>query len=69
MENNQGYWTADKVREELPFVAVRINGRNVIGRVLGRLLPFAGVIVGDVKFDVAWETVANCLNSGRPIQY
>ena len=62
-------WTIDRVKAELPNVEVRTNdGRIVSAMLRGRTLPFAVVHTAyDESFEVAWETVAHCLNSHKPI--
>ena len=64
-------WTAARVRDELPDVKIDFNGRIYPAIVRGRLCEFAGVIVPEtgLRCDVAWETVAHCLNANRPILY
>lgn len=68
------FWTPEKVRETLPYVSVRINGRNVIGRVSGRKNRFASVSLGYstalqqfVDRTYSWEAVARSLNTGEPL--
>lgn len=67
-------WDAEKVREELPDVRVKLSsGKIVVGQVKGRELEFAHVIVyledGYVNrnVEVAWSTIADCLNRGSAI--
>ena len=73
-------WTAKQVRDQLPNVVVRIGKKVVTGRVSGRLNAFATVSVtnegtlhsGSQLFmdkEVAWQTVANCLNNERPVVF
>ena len=73
-------WTASKVRDELPQVLVRIGKNVVTGRTSGRLNAFATVSVTNestlhrnsqlfMDKEVAWETVANCLNNNRPVVF
>ena len=68
----QVLWTAERVRAELPTVTVKATtARNVeTGRVQGRCGDFATVVWGDDRrAEWAWETVARCLNEGRPLLY
>lgn len=76
---NGNPWTVAKVKEELPNVLVDLGKGNVqTGRLSGRQCPFAHVSVTNLgtlhlhshlwmDFEVAWETVAHCLNTGKPI--
>jgi hypothetical protein len=69
-EDHAMMWTPDRVRDELPDVTVRFAGGLMrTGRVGGRRLPFARVtctgMLGGVE--VAWKTIADCLNSDTPI--
>lgn len=68
----QVLWTAERVRAELPSVTVKATtAQNVEqGRVQGRRGDFATVVWGDDRrAEWAWETVARCLNEGRPLLY
>ncbi len=70
-------WTVKRVKEELPTVKIKIGGVVSDGRVSGRLNKFATVSVTNDKprsgvplfYDAqfAWETIANCLNSGNTL--
>ena len=62
-------WTIDRVKEELPFVQVNLNGDISNGAVFGRQLQFARVahMKTGMVCDVAWSTIVNCLNGNRPI--
>ena len=73
-------WTSKTVREELPFVRVRVAKRRIIDcRVTGRLNDFASVSPLDPHINYcglpmfptwsfAWDTIANSLNNGKPLQ-
>jgi len=66
----RGEWTPDLVREHLPDCLVILAGDEIVtGRVSGRALPFARVGPASIGFsvDVAWATVAHCLNVGVPV--
>ncbi len=68
-------WTPAMVREVLPDVCVNVGGRLIVGEVRGRLNDFATVYPikgfsggGDgAGFSFAWSTIANALNSKRPL--
>ena len=66
-------WTAESVQRELPTVRIApLGGKLIDDAVLsGRSGRFATVTprhsIG--SFEVAWGTVADCLNSDRPIRY
>lgn len=65
-------WTIESVKSELPNVKVKpVSGPNKIGVVRGRKNKFATVLVADGPFsgfEVAWDTIVNCLNNDRPIR-
>jgi hypothetical protein len=75
-------WTVAMVKEKLPDVRVKVGKKIVVGRVTGRLNAFATVTIqleagerlhrgnrpwADAAF--AWETLVDCLNDGRPLQW
>lgn len=65
-----GEWTPARVREELPRIScVMPDGRKVTGDISGRCNRWATVHVdgmpGGSGFMFSWDTLANCLNSGR----
>lgn len=61
-------WDAQRVREELPEVLVKIGNEVHKGKVYGRKLGFASIsITASHNVSAAWETVAHCLNHNRPI--
>lgn len=63
------WWTEESVRAELPTVQVRNYGTVYPGRIAGRKHPFATVLFGNnYSAEWAWDTIANCLNAGRPLQ-
>lgn len=64
-------WTPESVREQLPPVTCRLqSGEIVKAKVCGRKNAFASVSVENAasSFEVAWVTVARCLNTNRPIR-
>lgn len=74
--------TVAQVKEQLPQVPVRINGKGktLWARVTGRKNKFATVTVqneetlhrGNVPWsdnEFAWETVTNAVNTGRPLNF
>ena len=72
--------TTEEIKTELPNVLGTWQGKKWTCRISGRLNKFATVspwyrpehghlkaIIGPC-FDVAWETVAHCVNQVTPIQ-
>lgn len=70
MPTNETPWTADRVKDELPDITVTFSGKVYDGVVVGRLNKFASVYAGGsiAPVEVAWETIADCLNKGVPIR-
>lgn len=63
-------WTVERVKAELPYVWVRVNGRVHSGQLIGRRNNYAVArIEGAQIIEVAWATIAHCLNTNRPIVY
>ncbi len=63
------FWTAQRVKDELPRVDVLLNGKLLPGRVLGRMNRFATVHFGNhMYFEWAWDTIASCLNRRVPLR-
>ena len=65
------FWTAHRVKDELPDVTIRVGKTVYPGVVAGRLLPFAKVCFADgcgATMEFAWETIAECLNRGVPLR-
>ncbi len=72
-------WTAAIVKIRKPHVQVMVKPdkpvpeQTVVGHVVGEREGFAIVSFQwygvTVSCDVAWDTVANCLNGNRPILY
>lgn len=66
-------WTVPMVKDKLPDVQVRYNGKIKTARVVGRKLPFAVVSLDLghpthwLNREVAWETIVHCLNTNTPI--
>lgn len=74
-------WTPETVKRDLPNVLGQRGSKVYHCSVSGRLCKFACVCIRGIDvertslvkplmgpcFQVAWETVAHCLNSGRPI--
>ena len=69
MDATNRKWTADRVRQELPNVRVRVGNRVSFAVVRGRELPFASVKCDEFPgtFQRSWETIARCLEDNRPI--
>lgn len=66
-------WTDAAVKLELPEIRVSTPDDNIyVGHVRGRGNPFATVMFEyyglRVTREVAWETVRQLLNSGRPLR-
>lgn len=66
-------YTVESVKEKLPDVQL-IDTKTKIkytGMVRGRKCQFPVVYVNDtnLKFEYAWETIRDCLNDGRPLQF
>lgn len=62
-------WTIDRVKAELPTVTVRVDGKTKNARVTGGKLEFPLVRWEEANaVEVAWVTIVNCLNAGRPIR-
>lgn len=63
-------WTVQKVKDELPDVQLKTKHRGpvVTAHVRGRKNQFATVFVGDFSCEVAWSTLAHCLNTNTPVQ-
>ena len=73
-------FTINQVKQLLPMVKVKYNNEYYWARVTGRQCKFACVspyqkidnrklittIIGPC-YEVAWETVTDCINHGRPI--
>jgi hypothetical protein len=71
-------WTAQRVRDELPDVDVKIGKKVLRARLSGRLNAFATVSVTNsgtprrgwqlfMDWHFSWDTIARCLNSGKPL--
>lgn len=71
-------WTVDHVKEELPYVRVRLGATIVQGKVSGRRNPFATVSIRNtgtlhsesqlwVNIEYSWETIAHSLNTDKPL--
>ena len=56
------------VKLNLPTVKVKVNEKIVTGKVTGRMLDFATVIVNGVNYEFSWQTIANALNNDRPLR-
>ena len=64
-------WNAGKVKELLPPIKVLVNKTMYIGKICGRLNPFATVSVkslGDVDIEISWPALARLLNADKPIK-
>lgn len=64
-------WDAEAVKRDLPDVQVSIYGRIHKASLFGRVNEFATVSLkvgsASCNWEVAWSTVARCLNAGKPI--
>ena len=56
------------VKLNLPEVNVKVGNKIVTGKVTGRMLDFATVIVNGVNHEFAWQTIANALNNNKPLR-
>jgi hypothetical protein len=65
-----GEWTAQRVKDELPEVPVKLDcGLIAQGKVSGRLNQFATVTFASYgRLEFAWQTIADCLNRGVPLR-
>lgn len=74
------FWTAERVKRELPCVKMRVSKSKVVdGRLSGRLNAVATVTIHNglgigtnppwVDFHFAWEAIAYSLNSGKPLTF
>ena len=55
------------IKRDLPEVKVKVGNKIVTGKVTGRMLDFATVIVDGVNYEFAWSTITNALNNDRPL--
>ena len=55
------------VKRDLPEVKVKINGKIVTGKVTGRMLDFATVIINGANYEFAWLTIASALNDDKAL--
>ena len=70
-------WTPELVRAHLPDVTVKMNGKVYPAVIRGAKLDFAQVSILQSEhpwtllpaFEVAWATLAHCLNTVQPISY
>ena len=67
-------WTPRMVRDAIRdglTVEIEIHGTIYTGHVKGRLNDFATILVEETgaRCEVAWQTLANCLTTGHPVQY
>lgn len=64
--------TVDQVKETLPEVEVKRNGKIYAAKVRGRRMPFAEVYwetdCGPMSAEFAWETVTNAINNGTMLR-
>jgi hypothetical protein len=62
-------WSAETVRQDLPDVKVKLDGRILDCRTCGRLNEFATVFVHGyaMQWQFSWHAIAHSLNSGRPL--
>ncbi len=55
------------IKRDLPEVKVKVKNKLVTGKVTGRMLDFATVIVNGANYEFAWSTIANALNNDKPL--
>lgn len=64
-------WTVQRVKDELPIVQVKVDGRVYEMGVYGRQLRFPSVRPFEygsaVSYEFAWETIVHSLNTGKPL--
>ena len=68
---NTGEWTIARVKDELPNVKIKIDGKVETGGVRGSKDKFATVWVyrlGATYYSFSWDAVCRALNSGRPLK-
>ena len=61
-------YTIESVKQDLPAVKIRINGKIVEGSVKGRKNRFATVRYENYQWDFAWETIVRALNNDTPLR-
>ena len=65
--------TIDKVKADLPAVAVKVNGRLVVGTIKGRMNDFATITFElggcDISFEASWECVTRAVNNKGFVRY
>lgn len=69
---NSKTWTVEKVKEYMPNISVKLgDGTIVKGYITGRKPQFAIVKIWIhntwMTIEVAWGTIAHCLNNDKPI--
>ncbi len=70
-------WTVEELKEELPTIEVALvaTGEIMVGRVLGRQLPFAHVMVYLPLYGIyhteeyQWDALAQLLNEGNRLTW
>lgn len=63
--------TIEQVKEQLPCVEVRYQGKTVMALVRGRQNKFASVSLWpshDVSFEYSWEAVHRAVVTGNPLR-
>lgn len=61
--------TIESVKETLPKVQVKVDGKIITANVSGRRNRFATVWTKQNMdgWEFAWQTIVNSLNSGKPL--
>lgn len=68
------FYTIAEVKNQLPNIqAILPNGENINAWISGRENEFATVSIRHADdsirtYEFAWSTLANCLNSDRPVR-
>lgn len=62
--------TIESVKEQLPKVQVKVDGKIITANVSGRRNRFATVWTKQNMdgWEVAWSTIVDSLNSGNPLR-
>ena len=60
----------EEVRSSLPAITVVFKGREYVGRVCGRIEPFAVIRVDEFPgvFEASWATVARVVSLGTALR-
>lgn len=60
--------TIKEIKEQLPDVKIRVNGKVETGKVRGRALQYAVVFVGDNSWEYSWEAMQRAVNKNRILE-